>query len=279
MRRPKSHFSGPMRLRGGIFYFLLLLLLLEGVRLALPLVEAQQKESLLHLDAAEQAWIDSLKQARAVPRPVGRYDPNRLGDYTGYRLGLNPRSLDALYAYRASGRTMYDAETLQRVAGLPDTTFKRLKPHLRFPLRPEFQSSRRPAPAMLTDLNTASAEQLRQVPGVGPVLSARIVKFREALGGFQDASQLLDVYGLPPEVATRLMASFRVASPPEIGKVNLNTASARELAGLLYLTGDMARALVAWRQQNGPFESLDDIEEALDLSRDKIERIALYLTL
>ncbi len=132
---------------------------------------------------------------------------------------------------------------------------------------------------MLTDLNTASAEQLRQVPGVGPVLSARIVKFREALGGFQDASQLLDVYGLPPEVATRLMASFRVASPPEIGKVNLNTASARELAGLLYLTGDMARALVAWRQQNGPFESLDDIEEALDLSRDKIERIALYLTL
>jgi competence protein ComEA len=70
-----------------------------------------------------------------------------------------------------------------------------------------------------------------------------------------------------------------VAHPPEIRKIHLNAASAEELAGLLYLTPDMARALVAWRQQNGPFETLDDIGTALGLPREKIERIALYLTL
>lgn len=279
MRRPKSHFSGSKRLRGGVFYFLLAMLLLEAMRRALPLWAPHRPNSALQLNAAEQAWIDSLKQAGAAPRPAWQYDPNRLGDYTGYRLGLSPAALDALYAYRASGRTLYDAETLQQVAGLPDSTLARLLPHLRFPARPAHQQKMPLPPASRPDLNEASAAQLRRVSGVGPVLSARIVKFRDALGGFQDVSQLRDVYGLPPEVADRLMASFHVARPPEITRVNLNTASAAELAGLVYLTADMARALVAWRQQHGPFETLDDIGEALGLPKEKIDRIALYLTL
>lgn len=268
-----------MRLRGGVFYFLLLMLFLEGIRQALPMLAKHKQPNVLQLNAAEQAWIDSLKQARANPPPLRRTDPNRLGDYTGYRLGLSVRALDSLYAYRTSGRTIYDAETLGRVAGLPDTTLNRIRPLLRFPPRPGTERAQASAPVFLPDLNAAPAEALRRVKGVGPVLSGRIVKFREAIGGFQHVSQLYDVYGLPPEVAARIMASFKVARPPEIRKIHLNTASAEELAGLLYLTPDMARALVAWRQQNGPYETLDDIGAALDLPREKIERIALYLTL
>lgn len=281
MRRPKSHSFGSKRLRGGVFYFLLLMLLLEAVRLTLPVLATRRKECLLLLNADEQAWIDSLKQATSAAsaaRPVRQYDPNHLGDFTGYRLGLSPRALDALYSYRDSGHTLYGAKTLQRVTSLSDSTLRRLRPKLRFPPRPA-RPSPKPGRAPRLDLNSATAEQLREVPGVGPVLSARILKFREALGGFQDASQLLDVYGLPPEVAERLIATFQLATAPEIRRLNLNTASTGELAGLLYLTPDMARALVAWRQQNGPFQSLDDIRKALDLPRDKIERIALYLTL
>lgn len=279
MRRPKSHFSGPMRLRSGIFYFLLLMLLLEGIRYARGALESDPNPALLRLDAEEQAWIDSLKRAGPGPRAVRRYDPNGLDDFAAYRLGLSLRSLDALYAYRASGRTLYDAETLQQVASLPDSAMRRLLPRLRFPARPTQRLAQGPSSGSLPDLNRASAEQLRTIRGVGPVLSARIVKFREALGGFQHGSQLLDVYGLSPEVASRLMASFRVADPPDIRRVNLNTASAAELGSLLYLTRDMAEALVVWRQKNGPYERLDEIAEVLDLPRDKIERIALYLTL
>src|SRR5690606_33714388 len=54
-------------------------------------------------------------------------------------------------------------------------------------------------PGDVKDLNTATAEELKSVNGIGDKLSARIVKFRDRLGGFLVDSQLYDVYGLGPE--------------------------------------------------------------------------------
>ena len=265
-------------MRGGIFYFLCLLIMLEGVRFSLSRQPDHDPSASLHPDTGVKAWVDSLKQAgRASPR-ARTYDPNRLDDFSGYLLGLGPQALDHLYAYRDSGHTLYTPEQLQQVTGLPDSAMRRLLPFLRFPRKPA-DRPRKARPRPPGDLNRASAEALMEINGVGPVLSARIVKFREALGGFQHPSQLLDVYGLPPEVARRVMEAFRVADPPEAPRVNLNTASAAELAALVYLTPEMARALVARRQVRGPYQSLDQIGEVLDLPKDKIERIALYLTL
>ena len=267
-----------MRMRGGIFYCLCLMLLLEGIRFGLSRYP-RPALGRLQPDAGLQAWVDSLKQAeQAAPR--GRvYDPNRLDDFSGYRLGLSPRALDALYAYRDSGHTLYTPETMQRVAGLPDSAMRRMIPSLRFPTRAPAGLHRKALPGPPRDLNRASAEELMAINGVGPVLSARIVKFREALGGFRHPSQLRDVYGLAPEVAQRVMAAFAVTEQPGAPRVNLNTAPEAELAALVYLTPEMARALVVRRQVEGPYQSLEQIGEVLGLPKDKIERIALYLTL
>lgn len=48
----------------------------------------------------------------------------------------------------------------------------------------------------LIRLNTASASELEQIPGVGPVLAARIVDARQAVGGFTTVEDLLDVSGI-----------------------------------------------------------------------------------
>jgi competence protein ComEA len=48
----------------------------------------------------------------------------------------------------------------------------------------------------LVDINTASAEQLDALPGVGPVLAQRIVDWRTAHGRFDSVDQLRDVDGI-----------------------------------------------------------------------------------
>ena len=50
--------------------------------------------------------------------------------------------------------------------------------------------------AGLIDINTASMDQLQQIPGVGPVLAQRIVTYREQNGGFQAVEQLTEVSGI-----------------------------------------------------------------------------------
>lgn len=46
------------------------------------------------------------------------------------------------------------------------------------------------------DLNTADAETLQQLPGVGPVIAERILYQRQALGGFDCIEELVLVDGI-----------------------------------------------------------------------------------
>ena len=51
-------------------------------------------------------------------------------------------------------------------------------------------------PAGLIDLNTADADMLATVPGIGAGLALRIVAFRESNGAFASPDELLDVAGI-----------------------------------------------------------------------------------
>lgn len=46
------------------------------------------------------------------------------------------------------------------------------------------------------NINTAPAESLALLPEIGPVISSRIVSFREASGGFDSVGQLVEVKGI-----------------------------------------------------------------------------------
>lgn len=52
------------------------------------------------------------------------------------------------------------------------------------------------APGGLISINRATADQLEELPGIGPALSARIIAYRDANGGFKTKEDLLNVSGI-----------------------------------------------------------------------------------
>ncbi|MBX3360540.1 MAG: helix-hairpin-helix domain-containing protein, partial [Phycisphaeraceae bacterium] len=54
------------------------------------------------------------------------------------------------------------------------------------------------------DLNRADLAQLELLPGVGPATAARIVAYREQIGGFRTVDELSGVRGIGPRTMERL---------------------------------------------------------------------------
>ena len=64
----------------------------------------------------------------------------------------------------------------------------------------------KPAPTGKININTATAQQLTALPGVGEKLAARIVEYRQKQGGFKNVSELMNVQGLGEKNLARIQA-------------------------------------------------------------------------
>ena len=64
------------------------------------------------------------------------------------------------------------------------------------------------APTGKVNINTATAQQLTALPGVGEKLAARIVEYRQKSGGFKSVAELMNVQGLGEKNLVRRGAAY-----------------------------------------------------------------------
>ena len=280
----RSHLRFTKQEKRGIFFLLLLIAGLQSGYYFFTTQSIQNNTSHFSIDSIAIHYMDSVKETQLIKKkPVLRaFNPNFINDYKGYQLGLSTDELDRLYAFRDKDKYVNTAEEFQEVTGVSDSLLLQIRPYFKFP-----QFANKPATPklvyttneVLTDLNTATEVSLQRISGIGPVLSKRIIAFRNSLGGFLVTEQLLDVYGLKPEVAKKAMKEFKVLSIPEIKKIPLNTATIEELAGLVYINYHLARKIVHHRSRIGGFDSIAQLTKIEDFPADRINRIKLYLSL
>lgn len=111
--------------------------------------------------------------------------------------------------------------------------------------------TRRPPPHQLINLNLCDSADLEKLPGIGPILSARIVKYRNLLGGYADVRQLLEVYGLREEVF-EIIKERVSADTTLLKKISVNSDSYSVLLRHPYLDPEHVTAIVRYRERIGP---------------------------
>lgn len=117
---------------------------------------------------------------------------------------------------------------------------------------------------------------LQIVPGIGPTLAARIVKYRENLGGFHSEQQLLEIYGIKEEVVSKLWEYFDF-DPGIRRKVKINDLEVAELAKHPYIGYGEAKVIVAFRKQHGDFSKLDELLKIKIFKPEWVRKLEPYL--
>lgn len=69
------------------------------------------------------------------------------------------------------------------------------------------------APAAVVNINTASADQLNALPGVGEKMAARIIDYRQKNGGFKKVEDLMNIQGIGEKNFLKLKPLITVGAP------------------------------------------------------------------
>jgi competence protein ComEA len=68
------------------------------------------------------------------------------------------------------------------------------------------------AAAQVVNINTAPADQLERLPGVGPKTAARIVEYRQKNGGFKKIEELMNVRGIGEKAFLKMKGQLTVTA-------------------------------------------------------------------
>ncbi|MGE0442695.1 MAG: ComEA family DNA-binding protein [Gemmatimonadales bacterium] len=162
------------------------------------------------------------------------------------------------------------------------------------------------------DLNRATAAEIARLPRVGPRLAKALVRTRDSTGGFASLAEVDQVPGVGPALLAAIGSRVRLGDtdqvrrrrpdrrglaverrppePPNVvvrrggdpaprpvsrpGPIRLNSATQRELERLPGIGPTRAKAIVAYRQSNGPFASVSDLEKVPGLSPRLVRQLA-----
>ena len=131
----------------------------------------------------------------------------------------------------------------------------------------------------MVELNSADTTRLKMLRGIGSGYAKMIVAYREKLGGFYKAEQLLEVYKFPDETYQKIKHQLSVDTTL-IRKIKINQATVKELKSHPYISYYQALSIVENRELQPAmrYNSLYDMVVDEDLKEEDILRVAPYFS-
>lgn len=128
----------------------------------------------------------------------------------------------------------------------------------------------------LIEINRCDSATLVKLPGIGPVLSARIIRYRRLLGGYARIEQLKEVYGLPEETY-ELIKNRISADSTFISRININEAGYKELCHIRYLEKYEIASILKYRQLKGRIDGVSELITNKIITKEKAFKVRPYL--
>lgn len=139
------------------------------------------------------------------------------------------------------------------------------------------------------NINTATEEELMTLPGVNRLVAQNIVEYRDCIGGFKKVEDLALVSGVGAtkleaiklEICVSSRTSSSQHSPSSLRKdldqsctgININTATPAQLMSIKGITEKIAKNIVAFRSEHGPFKTIEDLVRVDHINSSLLDKI------
>lgn len=225
--------------------------------------------------------------------PVRRFffDPNTVSAASLRQLGFTEKNIKTLCNYRNKGGRFKEAADLKKIWGIHQDLADSLMPYVSIiiannkaegSLSSNMTKGRndfiKRLPQVI-DINTADQAAWEQLPGIGPVLAGRILKYKKHLGQFSSVDEIGKTYGLTDSVFANIKPFLQLdnnnMATPEKSIVllpSINTAS----EALLIKAGvspPIASAIVQYRKLYGLFHQLEDLRKIVFIQSAQYEQL------
>ncbi len=234
-----------------------------------------------------------LDKSENTPDRLFYFDPNTVRADALKQLGLRERTIRTIQNFRNKGGRFHRPGDFQKIYGLAPHEFERLAPYIRIAVPLFVKSSGatdspRSLPRLygndtrkkfdIIDINLADTSAFISLPGIGSKLSARIVAFREKLGGFYSVEQVGETFGLPDSTFQKIRRYLDRGSSP-VKKININRATLEELGAHPYIRYGLARPIIAYRNEKGSFQAIEDLKKVMAVTDGAYQKMFPYLSL
>jgi DNA uptake protein ComE-like DNA-binding protein len=229
-----------------------------------------------------------------ILNPKSNFDPNTVSENILKEIGFNKMQIRNIINYRKAGGIFYNKEDLKNIYTISDKQYEQIKDFIviKTSIKPnkteekaqdykrdfdDKQYKEERYKSLNIELNSATKEDLIKVYGIGEVLSERIIKYRDYLGGFYSINQLAEVYGIDSAKFVEVSENFTIDNSL-IKKIDINNASNFDLKRHPYIDEKLAYKILNRKRQQGDFKSLEQLKNIDGIKENDYKKIKHYLT-
>jgi len=273
MSRLSEWFGFSRRERRASFILIILILSLFGIKV---IIDNEKIPIEYYTIAAD--YISSIPQpSDTVSSAIKPFDPNIAPFESLLSAGLSRSQAMNIINFRNSGGVFRKPEDIYLMYSIDSATAERIIPYIILSgTEAEKYLKTSGRINIKTDINISDSAGLVSLPGIGPVLASRIIKYRKLLGGFVDPAQLKEVYGITDTLYSKI-EHLVTADSTTIRKIAINNASFYEISRHPYIGKDAASAIVRLRKNGVKFRSMSDLTEKNIIIESKAKYLKYYL--
>ena len=207
-------------------------------------------------NAAHSAGVQAVRETYRQVESF-RFDPNTVSQADLQRLGFSEKQALSIVHYREKGGRFRRPSDFAKSFVVADSVYRRLEPYISIPK---------------IDLNRADSSAFETLPGIGKWFSARMVSYREELGGYSYTEQLMDLPHFDREKFDGLQDLITVG-PSE--PLRLWSLPEEALARHPYISKREAHGIVLYRENHPPEAlSVEGLQKAGVLSEEHAGKLA-----